>query len=299
VEYATRAAGVHVAITGDSFTFGLDVPFQNSWGAVLENALGPDVVVLNFGVDGYGVDQALLRYERDARQWRPRVSIFGFIAHDLLRTVSVYPFITFPDWDLFAKPRFTLRNGALERVTGRLASPAEILATPSITDLPHISLEPGYNPDEWGAHVYGASYALRFLFSRFPRWPIPTRNAPDAELEGLNVALLSRFVSLAKDDGAVPLLVFFPERSDLGSDSRPVRDRVFSGLSRAGIDFLNLTSCVGSVGVERAFIPERLHYSPEGNAAVAQCLMPHVRDAIAQAQNTRGLLLTGDRTRRD
>jgi hypothetical protein len=283
VVYADRDPQARVAIVGDSFTFGLEVPFESSWGAALETALGR-AAVLNFGVDGYGVDQALLRYERDARQWKPRVSIFSFIVHDLLRTVSVYPFITFPDWDLSAKPRFTLRDGALERVTDKLPRPEEILAAPSIADLPHLSLEPGYNPDEWGDRFYDGSYALRFLFSTFPRWPLP-RKAPDSELAEINVALLSRFVRIAAADGAVPLVVFLPDRADFTGDRRPTRERVLSGLRGAGVEFMDLTSCVGSVGVERAFIPEHLHYSAEGNAIVAQCLLPHVRNAIALAED--------------
>ena len=58
VAFAHRRARHRVALVGDSFTFGLEVSYEQSWGARLEQALGGDVQVLNFGVDGYGVDQA-------------------------------------------------------------------------------------------------------------------------------------------------------------------------------------------------------------------------------------------------
>lgn len=51
-----------IAIVGDSFTFKLEVPYEKTWGHQFEIALGPGWQVLNFGVDGYGLDQAFLRY---------------------------------------------------------------------------------------------------------------------------------------------------------------------------------------------------------------------------------------------
>ena len=87
-----------VALIGDSFTFGLEVSYEQTWGSRLDRALGGDVQVLNFGVDGYGVDQAYLRYARDVRPWRPDVVIFGLITHDLFRSMAVYSFVSFPGW---------------------------------------------------------------------------------------------------------------------------------------------------------------------------------------------------------
>jgi hypothetical protein len=61
--------------------------------------LGPQVQVLHFGVDGYGVDQAYLRYQRDVRPWHPDLVILGFINHDLHRSLAVYSFVSFPSLD--------------------------------------------------------------------------------------------------------------------------------------------------------------------------------------------------------
>jgi len=281
VAYASRSARHRVAIAGDSFTFGLEVPFEDSWGAVLETALGPDVAVLNFGVDGYGVDQAFLRYERDARPWKPAVVILGFIDHDLYRTLSVYSFVTFPEWGFpFSKPRFVMKGGTLERLTTRLESPTDILTKPLISDLPFIAFDPGYDPDEWERHVYHASFGLRFLLSRLARWPPQGAGTHLDELERINIALISRFRELAEADGTRPLVVFFPSRGDFTGGDRPARDAVFAALGRAGVEYIDLTSCVARVGVDTAFIPDRPHYSAEGNAAVAKCLLPAVRDAL-------------------
>ena len=66
--FTPRAAeGVlRIALFGDSFTHGDDVPVEHSFGQVLEQQLitaGIPAEVLNFGVGGYGIDQAMLRFK--------------------------------------------------------------------------------------------------------------------------------------------------------------------------------------------------------------------------------------------
>ena len=64
---------IRIALLGDSYTFGQEVAYEDTWGYVLEKSLGPEFQVLNFGVPGYGVDQEFLRFERDVRLWKPRI----------------------------------------------------------------------------------------------------------------------------------------------------------------------------------------------------------------------------------
>src|SRR5262249_11189712 len=73
VRFADKAARHRVALIGDSNAFSLEVPFEESWGYQLQRLLGDSVQVLNFGVNGYGVDQAYLRYRRDVRRWKAKV----------------------------------------------------------------------------------------------------------------------------------------------------------------------------------------------------------------------------------
>ena len=280
--YASRPPGPRIAIVGDSFTFGVEVPFESSWGAVLEGSLGAPTTVLNLGVDGYGVDQAVLRYERDARAWKPDVAILGFINHDLERSLSVYPFVTFPEWGLpFTKPRYVMDKGELKLLADPLESPQQLFSAPSIADLPFIAHDSGWDPDEWEHHPYDASYAVRFLRSRFRRWPALTGNPNGAEMEQLNAALISRFIRMTMADGTVPLVVYLPARADFSEGGSVYRDATLRTLNRAGVEYIDLKACVAAVGVSDAFVPGRPHYSPAGNAAVARCLLPVVRHALA------------------
>jgi hypothetical protein len=283
VSYASRPPGPRIAIVGDSFTFGMEVPFESSWGAVLEGSLGANATVLNLGVDGYGVDQAVLRYERDARTWKPDVAILGFINHDLVRSLSVYPFLSFPEWGLpFTKPRYVLDKGELRLLADHLESPARLFLTPSIADLPFVAHDPGWDPEEWTYHSYDASYALRFLRSRFRRWPAETGDPNGAEMEQLNAALISRFIGMTRADGAVPIIIYLPARVDFSDGASMNRDATLKTLKRAGVKYVDMKACVAAVGVNEAFVPGRPHYSPAGNAAVARCLLPVVRHALAR-----------------
>src|SRR5215471_925254 len=60
IAFADRSTSCRIALVGDSYTFGQDVRFEDSWGYRLELALGEQCQVLNFAVSGYGVDQRYL-----------------------------------------------------------------------------------------------------------------------------------------------------------------------------------------------------------------------------------------------
>ena len=77
-----------VALVGDSFTFGEDVRFEDSWGYRLEQLLPKGCRVLNFGVTGYGIDQMYLRYMRDVLSWKSNLVILSFINHNVDRSMS-------------------------------------------------------------------------------------------------------------------------------------------------------------------------------------------------------------------
>lgn len=93
-----------ILVIGDSFTFGEQVNDAETFSAVLESKL-PNIEVMNFGVHGYGIDQMLLNFERQAALYKPDVVVFAFIFDDFMRG-----FLSFRDYQ---KPLFELSNGAL------------------------------------------------------------------------------------------------------------------------------------------------------------------------------------------
>ncbi len=82
-EYApTPTPGrVRVAAFGDSFTHGDGVDNADVWTEVLARSR-PGLEILNFGVGGYGLDQALLRYRLDGRGYRPHLVLIGYMSEE-------------------------------------------------------------------------------------------------------------------------------------------------------------------------------------------------------------------------
>jgi len=282
--YAGATRLHRLALVGDSFTFGLEVPFEDSWGHRLEREFESRIQVLNFGVDGYGIDQAYLRYWRDVRSWKPDVVIFGFINHDLYRSMGVYAFVSFPEWGFpFAKPRFIVEGGKLRLLNAPVLGPQAILTRRSITELPFIEYDRGYNPDDWERRPYHRSYLIRFLLSRYRRWPEQLPDAVSDEAVTLvNSEILAAFASVAEAEGSIPLIVYLPSRVGFKNGETEAAEAVLGALKARGIEYKDLTSCLRGFGVDELFLEGRPHYSAKGNTAVAKCLSPIVGELISK-----------------
>jgi len=270
-----------IALVGDSFTFGLEVRYEETWGHQLELALGSDYQVLNFGVDGYGVDQAYLRYRRDATKWRPEIVVLGVVSDDLHRTMCVYGFLCFPGSQIpFSKPRFLVEGDSLRRLDRPAIAADSIFSMHSIGELPLIEYDHDYDPYEWDWHSYDISYAIRYLLSRYRRWSPPRAAVSDSALEAVNAALFRAFVRDVRNNGAAPVVLFFPSRSELSPTWHgPLVGR--DVLRRSGVPFIDMTPCITRLPASERYVV--LHFSPAANAAVASCLRDARPDLFGRA----------------
>jgi hypothetical protein len=100
-----------ISLYGDSFTFGDEVTHAEAWGNVLTELIG--CRVNNFGVSGYGSDQALLRFLSLESDEAP-VTILVHAAENIVRNVNQNrPFIY--GSGVLIKPRFSLEsNGSIQ-----------------------------------------------------------------------------------------------------------------------------------------------------------------------------------------
>jgi hypothetical protein len=105
---APPAGVTRVLMLGDSVTFGSGVSDAETFTSLLDAR--PDLEALNFGVDGYGTDQALLRLQREGLAFRPHVVVLNFCVRndhfDNALAVALYD-------GRSPKPYYTLDGGRL------------------------------------------------------------------------------------------------------------------------------------------------------------------------------------------
>jgi len=93
---------LRVALFGDSYTWGADTLDHYSYSSILEKLI-PNSEVLNFGVEGIGIDLMYLRWKYEGLQFSPDVTIFAIYVDDIIR---VRPCIN--------KPKLTRMGDKLE-----------------------------------------------------------------------------------------------------------------------------------------------------------------------------------------
>lgn len=127
--YGPPGERARILLLGDSFVHGDDVPFEDSLGAQLQDMLADkEVEVLNLGVPAFGMDQAVLRFEKLGPRLRPAVVVFGFQAENMWRNLNlVRPFFMWPCHLPFTKPRFVLEGDALHLVNHPALRPERLL----------------------------------------------------------------------------------------------------------------------------------------------------------------------------
>ena len=90
------------SVFGDSFTFSQEVSDAEAWPALLSGLLGCRVE--NYGVGGYGSDQAFLRFRQTPA--RGRVVMLNHLSENVLRNVNQFRNLIAPSHEWQLKPRF-------------------------------------------------------------------------------------------------------------------------------------------------------------------------------------------------
>jgi len=196
-----RTPGKHRIIAlGDSFTFGAEVADDDTYSHYLESNL-PNTEVLNFGVQGYGHDQALLYLKEEGVKYHPDVVILGFTYIDVYRNIESF--------FAYAKPKFELVSGSLQLTNVPVPTPDQVLA------------EETYRPK---------SLDMLYILHQKLRWTLGSNEAEARKITGL---LLSEIASVTRSIGALPVFVYLPVNEEIEpfpqfgitTNSPPVEDR--------------------------------------------------------------------------
>jgi hypothetical protein len=272
-----------VAAYGDSFVFCNEVLDPECWPASIETTWNAEV--LNFGVGGYGADQALMRYRAEGAAFKHDVAILGITAMMAPRVVSRYRrFQEMADGPWF-KPRLFLQGDRLESVPAPLKSIADLerfLATPEAT-LEFGKGDTWYESAVFESPLYRFSRAYRlvhFAISRLYRrywWRDAifrqSRLNPESEAFRLLERLVQEFAETACARGAEIAVLMLPSRADIElyremkqSSYDPLIDRV----KAMGINVIDVAPAISESGkpLDELFAKGG-HFTPAGNTIVA------------------------------
>lgn len=235
-EYSRRPRpGVfRVALFGDSFTHGDEEPWEKSWAKFLGDELssvGVRAEVLNFGVPGYGVGQAFLRWRREGPAWNPSVAVFGFQPENVNRVVNVFrQLYSSSSGMIFSKPRFYLTpEGRLEAANSPVADLAlvpSLLAGLAEPGSPLGEFEYWFHPHYYrdfplsGLRLVALFRTLCVQPPGSPGGKLDHRSGPaplepGSEAWAVTKALLREFSREAEAAGITPVILHIPDKSSL------------------------------------------------------------------------------------
>ncbi len=287
-EYAHDAPrGVtRIGAFGDSFTFSYEVSNNEMWTRLLEQSR-PNLEVLNFGFGAYGTDQAYLRYLRDGKAFKPNIVLIGMMVENVQRNVTAYrPAYNHDAGLAFVKPRFRLDDTDKLRLVPNPAKSVEqwremvesgrLLDTLNETDywVRRAPLAYRESPLFWSS--FG-----RLGYAAYENGGRRTSDYyQDTESEPFKVSfeILKTFRARAIADGAEQAVVLlFPDRlalSELLDDKPPYWEPMLKHLRAAQVPVWDvapaLAKAARSTGIDALF--NKVHYSPKGEAVVAETL---------------------------
>jgi hypothetical protein len=178
-----------------------------------------------------------------------------------------------------------------------------VYAARTVFDVPHLDVDAGFDERRWRAPFWGWSYLARFVLTRALSHSGQAQK-DEASNERIAVALVERFIASARAIGSVPVVVYFPDHRNLDGVGSESAGRVLAALAQRGVDVLDTTKCMRDAGGTRELVvgggPEArmasvpaapkagdietgawVHYSDAGNARMAECMAPRLRQALS------------------
>lgn len=277
------APGVlRVSLFGDSFIHGHDVDLPGSVAPQLETALaahGIRAEALNFGVGGFGMDQAYLRYSRDGAKFETDVVVMGLQFENIGRHLMVFRLIAYPQTAIpFSKPRYYFEGPSLLLANKPTVSPEKIPETLASFDRSPLRRFETFYTSKYEPRWFLRSRLVAVTFDALRRRRAEAApNLGDPEGEGVRVT--RRILEMFRNDVRVTnrpfLLVYLPLKDNIQAQvegrSDPAEPLV--ALFRQEFELVDPSSRLVALARERgadAVAPG--HYSAEGNRAVAEAV---------------------------
>lgn len=296
----TSFASTILATYGDSFTHCDEVGNKDTWQTFLAEKIHGNV--LNFGVGGYGTDQAFIKYRLHHEVRTPLVALC-ILPENINRVVNVYPPFYNHDQGLaLPKPRFVKQGASwrlfenpLDAVTDipRLADPRFLRQLGAMDywfqfskQLPNTDFPFSFSLFKWRHHVTRSLRAS--LRSRIPKQgcaeAFPFNLWDEAEPFGVMCHVVDSFVQLARRQGSVPVIVILPHR-DYVMELKDVgvlrHCRLIEYVRDQGYHCADLVQAMAALNPAETTLEAWYgdHATPEGNRIVASLFTQWLKQA--------------------
>jgi hypothetical protein len=283
-----------VSLYGDSFTWSDEVDDKSAWGNKLAKIIG--CPVSNFGVWGYGTDQAYLRFSLNVKD-ESKVVILSHMTGDIKRNVNQWrTFISYPprdsEWRVF-KPRFIINDsGELQLIPlpdYQYEDLYDISRNPS-RYMKHDSLAPDGNLPPWLVvssfpYIKNVLDIVREQLSDY--WDgielkkVMHFYVKDGKSNAYNVTkkIIMEFDSNAKKRDKIPIVLFIPHRSEVYhyiANDQWFSQGMIDELRASGVNVKNYGDYMiereGKDGVCTLFLREKCggHFNAKGYGLLAE-----------------------------
>ena len=285
-----------VSLYGDSFTWGEEVDNEHAWGNLLSKLLACRVA--NYGVGGYGTDQAYLRFHHNVRDHAP-IALLVHLSENITRNVGQFRNLAVPVPQFLLKPRFILDG------QGQL----ELIPMPVISEKNYV--DANRNPEKYFKHDFfvpgglSGNQKITFPFSlamlrAFKRFNIRNKftgepNYANYYLAGhpaqglqITAAIIQRFHQEALCRGQEPIVAIFPTGYDLvyyQKAHRWVYQPLMDDLQEKGIKALNIgqeiMSRLGDRNPCAIYTWCGGHFNAAGNEMVAEIIFRYLKSHVS------------------
>jgi hypothetical protein len=259
-----------ISTYGDSFTFCSEVNDDQTWQYFLSKLTGTNVS--NFGVPGYGPDQALLRlkHNRETGVDQAKIVVLATIGENLNRIMNLYrPFDSYESFNILGfKPMFGYRNGEwvlIQNPLRRLNTLEDIKQAYKRAKEDDYWYEVNLGRPKIGfPYLFLAGKMTYYLFSE--RLGDAYRLYENPEALRKMAFIFDQFTRLAKKHDFYPIILFIPQTRDVRTFLKDGSWRYTEFAAATKERYLNQR--VGVIDIlDHPFDVKRFHVSSQGHAS--------------------------------
>ncbi len=282
---------MRVSAFGDSFTLGSEVQNQDTWEEQLHRS-DARFEVLNFGMGGYGLDQAYLRYQRDGVAFGSDIVIIGYMSENLCRNVNVFrPFYSdMYSTSLFTKPRFLIEDDRLvlsKNPWSTVADYEELLENDGAM-LKEIGKHDYYYHARYSEGAFDVLRSVRLvkMVGSLARtrlngvFTLDGTYRPQSDAYRVTVMIFEKFYREALENGSLPVVLIYPDLNDMNRflNGETRRYEPLLDLFRStGVRYIDLLDAFAEYDprfkIAELTVGTWGHLSPLGNKIVARYVL--------------------------